>query len=875
MRNRLRCAWNLRLRWACHLIVLCGVIHNSCFAQQPTPSVPTPEQDDATLRDVHFVGQSLVFAVGDRGVVWKSIDGGLSWNFISTPTTATLESVCFLTDQIGWIAGGDVLPGSQQPVGVLLATSDGGETWSDVSSIALPYIMSMRFFDLESGVVCGPSTWNCPTGVMSTTDGGQTWTTVDGAASAGWRSGAFINRDHGVLGGRRGANTVLGNGRVLPDRSALGLRTVHDCTAHSSGRCWMVGDGGLLRRSDNLGASWSPPDQRLPREWEQQTDLLGVTASNDRVWCVGRPGRVVWHSPDAGATWERQPTTDDTPLEAIAVATSADGDGVRACAVGSMGRIVISHNGRDWQTVRGGERRVSVLAIHAYPHRISLPMIARHGLEDGFRTAAIVPIRKDAGPTLESNRDDDLTLQQSIIAAGGNDAATGWELSLSVPGIESDRQALINEWTLQTDGKFATTLLSRLVADIRMWKPDVIVYEQPVLDDATTTLLHEAVQIAVAQAADADRFPEHAGLGLLPWQVSRIVARLPSGQQGAFQIDQLEPLSRQRTTLRVACEPARSRLIPEMLLARVEQYVTEFPVDGADGRSLFAGLSITPGSPSRRMLRPLTEFDDQLFESATQQRNFAGYLEQMTADPARASQVVGQLRNIVAPLSREAAAIQLQDVAREFAHQQHWNLVEDVNAFLVEQYPDQPAAREAMTWLLLRWSSEEVAWQRLRQVGSSTRQMRTDRDIVQGLATQPVGDPGAGDVTPVIGESPSYINFTEGRSSVSVHGADLHNAEREYWRRRARLVSNAMQELAPEIHTLPETQLALASLHSRQGAPGRGNYDSRVDPQSIRQRCVATCRTGRVVGERDSSHFARPRGRLRVHSIGTFPGRRP
>ncbi|MGQ0633355.1 MAG: YCF48-related protein [Planctomycetaceae bacterium] len=93
------------------------------------PHTPTPLEDDAALYDVQFVGGKLGWAVGDHGVIWHTRDGGKTWSLQSSGVTCPLRSICFLTDRVGWIAGGGTMPYTRHLYGVLLHTIDGGKTW--------------------------------------------------------------------------------------------------------------------------------------------------------------------------------------------------------------------------------------------------------------------------------------------------------------------------------------------------------------------------------------------------------------------------------------------------------------------------------------------------------------------------------------------------------------------------------------------------------------------------------------------------------------------------------------------------------------------------------------------------------------------------
>ena len=52
------------------------------------PPVASPELlPDAELTDVFFLDPEQGFAVGDRGVIWMTVDGGQSWQWTHSPVS--------------------------------------------------------------------------------------------------------------------------------------------------------------------------------------------------------------------------------------------------------------------------------------------------------------------------------------------------------------------------------------------------------------------------------------------------------------------------------------------------------------------------------------------------------------------------------------------------------------------------------------------------------------------------------------------------------------------------------------------------------------------------------------------------------------------
>jgi photosystem II stability/assembly factor-like uncharacterized protein len=85
---------------------------------RPALAVHAPEH--SVLLDVVKTGDRIV-AIGERGVIVLSDDGGRTWRQASVPTSVSLTKVKFATSQVGWAVGHS---------GVVLHTGDGGETWT-------------------------------------------------------------------------------------------------------------------------------------------------------------------------------------------------------------------------------------------------------------------------------------------------------------------------------------------------------------------------------------------------------------------------------------------------------------------------------------------------------------------------------------------------------------------------------------------------------------------------------------------------------------------------------------------------------------------------------------------------------------------------
>jgi photosystem II stability/assembly factor-like uncharacterized protein len=130
-------------------------------------------------------------------------DGGASWSR-QYAGTAALDQLDFTDGQHGWAAGG----------GSLLRTSDGGASWTALAEPCQGDLNSVHFVSATLGfavaaaagnegggqsVAGGPYTTAIGGSLLRTTDGGATWTPVT-SAPANPQSVCFANSGDGYLG---------------------------------------------------------------------------------------------------------------------------------------------------------------------------------------------------------------------------------------------------------------------------------------------------------------------------------------------------------------------------------------------------------------------------------------------------------------------------------------------------------------------------------------------------------------------------------------------------------------------------------------------------------------------------------------------------
>lgn len=691
-------------------------------------------RDDAPLLDVAVAGRHSAWAVGARGIILHSADAGQTWTSQDSGTNETLRSVCFLTDQIGWVAGGDPASGTRAGEAVLLATRDSGATWNPIST-GLPVPLAVvRFFDFQEGVAIAASPSPLGQTAFRTQDGGASWQPIEDVESTGWRAAFLTMPDLGLLGGQGGRVTLLAGDRLLPSRlPPMGRRSVRDLHLQDSDRGWLVGDGGLLMTSQTGGAVWEEPNPAISSDLRLSVNWRAVDARGDSVWVAGQPGSFVARSDDSGQTWRAIPTHQSLPLTRLRMFDDQTG-----LAVGELGIILRTQDGgRSWSTVRGKDRRLAILNIVSRPQRIDWPVLVKHSGEDGYRSKVWIATGDD---------ESDVPVAAAIAAAGAQEVERHWLWTPDKPSLDKDQDLLIAEWQRRSEGRLGEALIEQLVVQIRSYRPRVVVLEQPPADDALAAILNDAARRAIAAAADPTRLT-HLGesLNLEPWRVVRVYERLGEGSRGDYSIDEFELLPNSGGHLRQLVHSAAARAGGEFATPTSDATYRSIdlgtPLEG--GRGFFGNPTADELASIRRPVLPSDPGNlDEMLERTRRQRNLAAVARKQFDDVRLAAQMLGELPDILRGLPSAEGAAVLSDLARQHRSRRQFEQAAEVYLELYRRYPQEPAAMEAASWLLTYVTSAEMTWQRARnQTAEVPNPRRTATTILPVAGTRPEAGP--------------------------------------------------------------------------------------------------------------------------------------
>lgn len=291
----------------------------------------------AWLHAVFFLDQDRGWAVGSRGSLLSTNDGGKSWQANSHPTEDAIRDIYFSDQLNGWlVCERNIydLQSNDEPCAYLMRTSDGGEHWKRVN---------MRGADVDARLMRaifsrGGRGWAFGEGgaIFTTHDSGASWIRLQAPTRYLLLGGTFIDENSGWLVGAGATILQTSDGGEtwhharLPNATSVRFNAASFVDARLG---WAVGSGGAIYRTINGGRTW------LQQSSGVAADLLDVKFL-DAVegWAVGAEGTLL-HTSDSGFHWTSERSGTPHALERIFFT-----DRTHGWAVGFGGTIIAYSN---------------------------------------------------------------------------------------------------------------------------------------------------------------------------------------------------------------------------------------------------------------------------------------------------------------------------------------------------------------------------------------------------------------------------------------------------------------------------------------------------------------------------------------------------
>ena len=293
------------------------IIHKQGGGSYTVAAPPAPGE----LKAVSAVDASTAYVVGDNGQILKTTDGGESWRQLSSQITGWMRGVDFPQNaNVGWVIGQG---------GFILRTTDGGSSWTQQ---ILPDGFTGYMWDIDAWDNTRANALAGAGRVYRTTNAGASWRlayapvsfnlldvdygTADAVYGSSWDDSFFTSANNGANWIRR----YPGSGGHLLSVSFLDLLNG-----------WMSGSGGILMRTSDAGDNWTVQASGTG------ADLNHVDMVDHSVgWVVGNGGVIRWTFD--GSAWLPQTSPLLDNLLGLDMVDAYDG-----WAVGANGAILKYH----------------------------------------------------------------------------------------------------------------------------------------------------------------------------------------------------------------------------------------------------------------------------------------------------------------------------------------------------------------------------------------------------------------------------------------------------------------------------------------------------------------------------------------------------
>jgi photosystem II stability/assembly factor-like uncharacterized protein len=297
---------------AISLAALCALTPSTAFAVADlleTPARSTELAPASLLNDVTRAGDDeRLIAVGERGHIIYSDDGGANWTQASVPVSVTLTGVDFGSASHGWAVGHS---------GVVLHSRDSGSSWT----------LKMNGVQAANLAIVGAQQ------EIEAMEQRLEMAAEDDVGDLEWALG----------------DLMFGLENMQADLSVGPVNPFLDVWFEDAARGFVIGAYGMIFYTANGGIQWQDWAQKLDNGDKYHLNAI-TEIGGGALMIVGEAGQI--HvSEDNGTTWDRR----DSGYEGSLFGVTGTGNSGEALAFGLRGTVMhTTNNGQRWDQVHTG-----------------------------------------------------------------------------------------------------------------------------------------------------------------------------------------------------------------------------------------------------------------------------------------------------------------------------------------------------------------------------------------------------------------------------------------------------------------------------------------------------------------------------------------
>ena len=275
---------------------------------------------DKNLNSISFVDDYKGFIAGDSGLIIQSVDGGLNWKKNNIPYQNNFNAICYNDNKL-------FVVGSSGFIGIINGNSN---QIKKIISNTTETLFKIYFLDHNIGFIVGTRGL-----ILKTYDSGFTWQVINCRVKENLFSISFADSKNGIIVGWKGTILKTTDSGLSWQKQALKYNNYFkDVLFANEFLGFIVGGDGKVLRTENGGEDWDEIDI------ESNSGLYKINFENSGDGIILSNSGEIFISNDSGKSWKKKNVGQPLILNDIKQLNS--GNFIIACNGGNIYKSKIS-----------------------------------------------------------------------------------------------------------------------------------------------------------------------------------------------------------------------------------------------------------------------------------------------------------------------------------------------------------------------------------------------------------------------------------------------------------------------------------------------------------------------------------------------------